>query len=305
MPRVGGNTGPLAAPQANEPDRTSGATSNGVQGNSVGPDTVAAPDGMSRNRDIQATRTSRSELISRAKSAPVPQRVQIGPTCGLYALGMVMDAWHIYDPDNQTALVQQKDQDGFGKQYTQSPTDNRFILDVARNKGFTAVGEMFTAKDLAATAKEFGYRAKTHHHATLDDLYQVIDAGHPAIVAFDVDYNGNPCASEGTRAHYAIIQGYFDDNGERYLIARHGWGVQKDHLWSARDFEDSWKGLAKTDFYGAPGDGVIPSFPGTPEPRHMPHTSAGPGMVDIADSLAAKIVEVVPAGAEFAEMKHA
>mgnify|MGYP006213402267 CR=1 FL=1 len=30
----------------------------------------------------------------RAIRIPVPYRVQEGPTCGLYALGMVMDYWH-------------------------------------------------------------------------------------------------------------------------------------------------------------------------------------------------------------------
>jgi len=257
---------------------------------------VRAPDGMTRNATVRETRLSRSQLIEKAKTAPVPQRIQKGPTCGLYALGMVMDSWNIKDERNATALVQDLDLSGRGSQFTREPTSPKRILDVAKDKGFTAVGEMFTAADLAETARVFGYDACTHEKATLEDLYKVLDAGHPAIVAFDVDYNGNPKVAGGDRAHYAVIQGYFDDGGERYLIARHGWGVQKDHVWTAASLDDSWRGLEATDFYGEPGDGVVPKFPGAKEPTHMPSPNLGNGKVSIKASLATKIVEVVPKG---------
>ena len=60
----------------------------------------------------------------------------------------------------------------------------------------------------------------------LEDLYSVLDAGRPAVVAFDVDYRGNP-ETGGKRAHYAVIQGYFDEDGERYLIALTDGAVKK------------------------------------------------------------------------------
>jgi hypothetical protein len=226
----------------------------------------------------------------------VPQRVQIGPTCGLYALGMVFDHWNARDPGNATALVQDIDTRGRGTQYTRPPTTDERILDVAQRAGFTALGEMFTARQLAATAEAFGYRATTHEHATLDDLYRVLDAGHPAIVAFDVDMNGDPADHGGERAHYAVIQGYVDDGGERYLIARHGWGVQTDHVWRARDFEASWSALHATSFYGTPGDGVIPRQPGVREPARLSLPDAGGGKALIFEALGRKIVEVVPPG---------
>ncbi len=268
-----------------------------------GSGTVRAPDGMERNAEVAAPRAmSRAEVIARAKKAGVPQREQIGPTCGLYALGMVMDAWNEKDPHNPTALVQDVDLKGRGKQYTRDPTTNERILDVAKKLGFTALGEMFTAKQLAATAKHFGYEASTHEHATLDDLYRVLDAGHPAIVGFDVDYNGNPTDGGGERAHYAVIEGYFDQDGERYLVARHGWAVQKDHVWKASDFDKSWKALKSTSFYGTPGDGVIPAQPRhgipheLPEPSQLDLPDAGNGRAGIFESLGTKIVEVVPRG---------
>jgi hypothetical protein len=258
--------------------------------------TTVAPDGLVRNTTVQGAGLSRTEVIERAKKAGVPQRVQIGPTCGLYALGMVMDLWNERDPKNPTALVQQKDDAGFGKQWTRAPTTQQRILDVALAEGFTARGEMFTATQLATTATRFGYTASTHEHATLDDLYAVLDAGHPAIVGFDVDYNGNPTDNGGERAHYAVIEGWFEENGERYLVARHGWGVQKDHVWRAADFDASWRALQTTTFYGTPGDGVIPKHPGVPEPSEMNLPDAGGGRAGIFESLGTKIVEVVPPG---------
>lgn len=263
---------------------------------------VIAQDGMARNLEITATRLTRAQVIEGAKKAGVPQRKQMGPTCGLYALGMVMDSWNEKDPKNPTALVQDADLRGKGSQYTREPTTNERILDYAKGEGFTALGEMFTATQLAETARHFGYDATTHLKATLADLYRVLDAGHPAIVGFDVDYNGNPADLGGERAHYAVIEGYFDDAGERYLIARHGWGVQKDHVWKASDFDKSWRALQTTGFYGTPGDGVVPRHSSLnmtgelPEPSKMQLPDAGNGRAQIFESLGTKIVEVVPKG---------
>lgn len=257
---------------------------------------MTAPDGMVRNETVREVRLTRAEVIEHAKQAGVPQRVQIGPTCGLYALGMVMDFWNAKDSKNPTALVQAQDLHGKGKQFTRDPTTSTFILDRAIAKGFTSMGEMFTATQLSATARSFGYSAVTHQHATLDDLYAVLDKGHPAIVGFDVDYNGNPTDAGGERAHYAVIQGYFDEGGERYLVARHGWGVQKDHVWKASDFDASWKALQTTTYYGDPGDGVIPGHADLKEPAKLRLPDAGDGIAGIRQSLGTKIVEVVPHG---------
>lgn len=282
----------------------SAATARDVVAGARAAGTVRAPDGMERHLVVAETRMSRAEVVERAKKAPVPQRVQIGPTCGLYALGMVMDAWNLKDPKNPTAIVQDADLrggndpgGGGNKQINRVPTTYERMLDVAIDQGFTSMGEMFTASQLAMLARHFGYDATTHERATLDDLFRVLDAGHPAIVAFDVDYNGNPTASAGgERAHYAVIQGYFDDGGTRYLVARHGWGVQKDHVWRASDFDASWKALQTTTYYGTPGDGVIPGHPELKEPALLALPDAGGGRAAIFEALGTKIVEVVPKG---------
>jgi hypothetical protein len=287
-----------------------GAAENSPASGAVAPSTGAtgperptyAPDGMEIN--APATREpqplSRAQVIAHAKVADVPQRVQKGPTCGLYALGMVLDFWHGKDATNPSPLVSDADLGGRGKQYNFEPTTDERILDYAKDAGFTAVGEMFTARQLAETGAHFGYTAAIHEDATLEKLYEVLDAGHPAIIAFDVDRNGNPGDSGGQRAHYAVIEGYFDDGGERFLIAKHGWGVQEDHVWREKDFDRSWKALKSTDFYGLPGDGVIPAKQGVPagtrEPSELDLPDVGQGRAGIERSLATKIVEVVPRG---------
>lgn len=293
---------PAGAPRTSDAPTTTSTSAPATTGTTGTTSTrVFAPDGMEINAPSArpAQRLSRADVIARAKKADVPQRVQQGPTCGLYALGMVMDFWHAKDASNAAPLVRDEDltaRGGKGKHYTFAPTTDERVLDYAQRAGFTALGEMFTARQLAKTAAHFGYTASVHESATLDALYAVLDKGHPAIVAFDVDYNGNPADYGGQRAHYAVIEGYFDEDGERYLVAKHGWGVQKDHVWRAADFDRSWKALKTTDFYGVPGDGVIPEQPGVREPAKLDLPSAGRGRADIERSLATKIVEVVPAG---------
>ena len=262
---------------------------------------LRAPDGMlidsaAVNRPAEAPQ-SRADRIKAGMKAKVPQRIQQGPTCGLYALGMVMDFWHQADSENPTVLVSDKDLGGRGRNYNHTPTSDERMLTYVRETGYTSAGEMFKARDLAETASHFGYTANLYQNATLTDLYGVLDAGHPAIVAFDVDYRGNPGDFGGKRAHYAVIQGYFDENGERYLVARHGWGGQRDYVWKAEDFDTSWRALKATDWYGTPGDGLMPDA-NYEEPALLDLPDLGNGQAGIARSLGTKIIEVVPGHAQ-------
>jgi hypothetical protein len=261
---------------------------------------LRAPDGMVIDATaLEPTTTvvakTRSERIKAGKTAEVPQRVQLGPTCGLYALGMVMDFWNQRDASNPSVLVSDKDLGGQGRNYNVEPTSDERMLTYVRDNGYTSAGEMFKARDLAETASHFGYTASLHQDATLDALYQILDAGRPAIIAFDVDHRGNPGDFGGKRAHYAVIEGYFDEGGERYLIARHGWGGQKDYVWKAADFDVSWKALKATDWYGTPGDGIMPDA-NYEEPLKLDLPDLGNGEAGIARSLATKIIEVIPPG---------
>lgn len=250
-------------------------------------------------------RLERARLIRQGLRADVPQRrQQIDPktrdregTCGLYALGMVQDFWHAEDPRATTALVKDVDADGPGVHYRHEPTTRERIFDYVRDAGYSATGEIFTAAHLGEIAEHFGYRARVHDGGDLDALYRVLDAGHPALVCFDVDPSGNPHEVGGDHAHWGVITGYFDYEGARYVTAKHGWDVEAHHVWRAEDFARSWRNLKTTDYYGTPGDGVLPGKD-EPEPHRVRLPDAGGGRADIEAALAGKIVEVVPAGRE-------
>ena len=185
--------------------------------------------------------------------ADVPARVQDGPTCGLYALGMVMDFWEGKDPAKaQSALVQDSDVVRWDSHH-QEPDTKRRLLDVAKQKGFTTQGEMFYARQLATLARSFGFEARVTDTLSLDEIHAAVDRGHPALIGFDVDNNGNPGLFEGKRAHWAVVEGHFQKDGVEYLVATHGW-TGKEYVWKADEFMASVKNLEKSDFVGAPGN---------------------------------------------------
>lgn len=228
------------------------------------------------------------QLVSQSKTAPVPQRVQIDGTCGLYALGMVMDYWHAVSSANPTYWVQEQDQEGRGVQYNYDPSSPEKILDYVKRSEFSRAGEMFEAADLAKTAIHFGYQATYYPRATLEDIYRILDKKHPVIVAFDVDDYGNPGLFGGMRAHYAVLEGYFDYQNTRYLIAKHGWGTQSDYIWRANLLYASMKNLKRTACYSSPND--------VPKQAHLCPVAGRPELEGIAESLGDKIIEVVPLG---------
>ncbi len=187
-----------------------------------------------------------------AVGADVPGRVQDGPTCGLYALGMVMDFWDRADASNLNPLVQSADARR-ADSHSRTPDTNARLLDVARQRGYTTEGEMFWSNDLAKLAQEFGYQARVTPNVTLQDIHEAVDRGNPALVPFDVDKAGNPGLFNGKRAHWAVIEGHFRKDGEEYLVATHGW-TGKEYVWRAQDFMDSVNQVNESDFPGVPKD---------------------------------------------------
>jgi hypothetical protein len=186
-----------------------------------------------------------ARLAARAlrRGADVPGRVQKGPTCGLYALGMVMDYWELRDPTSTTVLVQDSD-DFRANSHSLAPDTHTMLLDVARERGYTTEGEMFYAVQLAALAREFGYRAEVHEDFTLDTLMMALERKRPCLAGFDVDDAGNPGEFEGLNAHWAVIESHFEKDGERYLVASHAWSGG-EYVWKAEDFMKSVGQLAK------------------------------------------------------------
>lgn len=240
------------------------------------------------------------DLIALAKRADVPRRIQSGPTCGLFAIGMVMDFFHEQDPQAPTAIVSDGDEgrrsfveDGqrYPGRYNFTPTTDEKMLSYAQKKGLTQDGELYDADNLAKVAAHFGYGARVRDQATLSDLYQVLDQGRPAIIAIDYDLDTQrPVDHGGAGAHYVVIEGYFDQGGERYLVAKHGdnRADEDDCVWSAADVEEAWNALHHNDFYAS-----------TPLPAGLELPKAGPHSHDIEASLNAKLIELVPPGQSF------
>lgn len=225
----------------------------------VAPPVVARPDplAVTAANGTSFTPVDRAALESKmrealALGADVPGRVQDGPTCGLYALGMVMDYWDKKDSRNLNPLVQDSDAVRWDSHSLQ-PDTNQDLFDEAKARGMTTQGEMFYADKLGELAKVFGYQATVKPDMTLDDLKACIDRDHPALVAFDVDHQGNPGLYGGKRAHWAVIEGYFQKDGVDFLVATHGW-TGKEYVWKASDFMASVNQLDKSDFPAAPKD---------------------------------------------------
>lgn len=186
-----------------------------------------------------------ARLAARAlrRGADVPGRVQKGPTCGLYALGMVMDYWETRDPGSTTVLVQESD-DFRANSHSMPPDKHTMLLDVARQRGYTTEGEMFYAEQLAALAREFGYEAMVHEDFTVETLIQALERKRPCLVGFDVDDEGNPGLFEGLNAHWAVIESHFEKDGQRYVVASHAWSGG-EYVWKAEELMQSTKQLVK------------------------------------------------------------
>lgn len=198
--------------------------------------------------------------------ADVPERVQSGPTCGLYALGMVMDYFEQESAKNLNPLVQKGDSLRPDAEPV-PPNTQELLLDTAQKDGFSTQGEMFRADQLGALAQQFGYQSKVEGPLTVGSLEACLSRKHPALVAFDVDMKGDPGIYGGARAHWCVVEGMFQKNGVDYVVATHGW-EGKEYVWRAQDL------IASSDQLH------VPNFPGAPS--------------DISQTLANRLVEVAP-----------
>lgn len=212
---------------------------------------VTLANGTSFSR-VDRAALERDAAAALKLGADVPGRVQDGPTCGLYALGMVMDFWDRKDPKALKPDVQANDVVRWDAHNGPSDTPER-MLDVAKARGYTTQGEMFYASQLASLARHFGYHTRVRPYFKLEELKAAVDRGHPVLVGFDVDDVGNPGLFKGTRAHWAVIEGHFQKDGVEYLVATHGW-TGKEYVWRADDFMKSVQQLDTSDFPAAPKD---------------------------------------------------
>ncbi|XP_077397381.1 actin maturation protease [Festucalex cinctus] len=117
----------------------------------------------------------------------VPSLIQDGPQCGLVALWM---AARLLRP----------------------AVDMRVLLQAALARGFTAHGEMFSARNMALLAEEVcGFKAELLSGGLRGDnaarIIAHLWARQPVLFPYDEDFNHEPCQRGGHRAHWAVASG--------------------------------------------------------------------------------------------------
>ncbi|XP_054901401.1 actin maturation protease isoform X2 [Poeciliopsis prolifica] len=109
--------------------------------------------------------------------------------CGLVALWM---AAHLRQPQLSVAM--------------------ETVVQTAVRRGYTAQGEMFSARDMALLAEELcvckaellsGGLSGRNSAAVIKHLW----SGQPVLIPYDEDFNHEPCQRQGYRAHWAVASG--------------------------------------------------------------------------------------------------
>ncbi|XP_041969016.1 UPF0692 protein CG33108 [Aricia agestis] len=139
--------------------------------------------------------------------------IQVGPTCGLVALSMLLNGAVTSDE----------------------------LFNITKMEGFSNNGEMFSCNNMAKLADKAISLAEfdnVRFHVKEGGLFSedtVIDLlnGAALLVAYDADCNHAPCERKGHTAHWALICGviivsevsegeYTSDPNNVYVLSRHG-----------------------------------------------------------------------------------
>jgi hypothetical protein len=94
-----------------------------------------------------------------------------------------------------------------------SGSSSKSLLSVAIDMGFTRLGEMFSASNLATLGRKYYAAAAAHElhfavHALCPELLaHAISSGALVLVAYDAAANHEPCLARGRSAHWAVIKG--------------------------------------------------------------------------------------------------
>ncbi|XP_069116623.1 uncharacterized protein [Argopecten irradians] len=125
-------------------------------------------------------------LVSLRHSQVVPL-LQDGPCCGLVALAMAKDLMEKADVTFEDVLA------------------------VSKARGYTNKGEMFSAFDMGALAREvYGCECEVLDMDTTGSrelLLRHLVGGNICLVPYDADANHEPCMKKGHKAHWTILTG--------------------------------------------------------------------------------------------------
>ncbi|KAJ2953074.1 hypothetical protein O0L34_g635 [Tuta absoluta] len=138
--------------------------------------------------------------------------IQVGPTCGLVALSMLING--DVSPDE--------------------------ILSISKQEGYTSNGEMLSCKNMLKLADKVLNLAEIQNvkfdlktGGLFDDgIIKKLLNGACLLVPYDADCNHSPCLKQGHTAHWALVCGvllirdpgacYTSDPTNTYVFARHG-----------------------------------------------------------------------------------
>lgn len=172
---------------------------------------------------------------------PVPTLLQVGPTCGLVALCMFANSI------GRASKVED-------------------LLHISQVNGYTKQGEMFSTKNLKALCDiVLGPDTVIVQHQTnnlaSDKPYIIreLKSGAVILIAYDNDYNFDPCLRNGESAHWALIFGLIEtDDGDPYLLARQG---KSSHVgvWKLSSLSESNGNLHDAGTERCNGQYVIPT----------------------------------------------
>ncbi|XP_034833815.1 actin maturation protease [Maniola hyperantus] len=138
--------------------------------------------------------------------------MQIGPTCGLVALSMLLNGE--VSPDE--------------------------LLNITKMEGYSNNGEMFSCKHMGQLAEkaislaeqdDINFFVKTGDLFSEEVILKLLN-GAVLLVAYDADFNHSPCQRRGHTAHWALVCGivvvsdpggnYISNPNNVYVLCRHG-----------------------------------------------------------------------------------
>jgi len=145
-----------------------------------------------------------------------------GIDSGFFALNIALNYRHLKfrQPGGTIHNLQGKNPGGA------QPVQRQMIKQGGLILGAGNTDDFWMPEQLKTVAEQQGYyRNEIVKGITFDNLRQIIKQDHTALVAFDVDTQGNPGCYGGANAHWAVVVGYgVYHDGDIYVVATHSWG---------------------------------------------------------------------------------
>ncbi|WP_133137618.1 hypothetical protein [Legionella rowbothamii] len=158
---------------------------------------------------------------------PIIPQVQHGQVCKLNALSVVLNSLNKFRGMPVPLPIRKND-----GEYSYS------LRQLAKEKYGSQVGEIYSAKTLAAIAADNGYYKSTIYTEEqfdnyVDRIISAINASEAPIIFFDVNNEGDPTYLASNREHAVVVAGYFTSNESQLCFIVSQWG--KYHWIKAED----------------------------------------------------------------------